>query len=107
MNRLKRVIVILSVAGIIGAGAVVSTALAGQDSDPKAASDREKRLAAGEREAKKMLLLMDKDNNGKVSKQEFMNFMQAEFDRLDVNKDGQLDVNELTHSRVIIRSRGR
>jgi len=54
-----------------------------------------------------MLLLMDKDNSGKVSKQEFMNFMEAEFERLGINKDGQLDVNELTHSRVTIRSRGR
>jgi len=62
MRKVKRAILILSVVGIIGAGAVVSTALAGQDSDPKAASDREKRLAAGERDAKKMLLLMDKDN---------------------------------------------
>lgn len=107
MNRLKRAIVILSVAGIIGVGAVVSTAALAGQADPKTATDREKRLAEGEREAKKMLLLMDKDNNGKVSKQEFMNFMDAEFDRLDINKDGQLDVNELTHSRVTIRSRGR
>jgi len=87
--------------------AMVGTPMAGQEVDPKATAEREKKFAAGEREAKKMLLLMDKDNNGKVSKQEFMNFMEAEFDRLDVNKDGQLDVNELTHSRVTIRSRGR
>ena len=39
---------------------------------------------------------MDKDQNGKVSSQEFTDFMAAEFDRLDTNKDGELDVNELT-----------
>jgi hypothetical protein len=44
---------------------------------------------------KHLLLLMDTDKNGKVSKREFMNFMSREFDRLDTNHDGQLDVNEL------------
>ena len=44
---------------------------------------------------------MDRDKNGKVSRQEFMKFMSAEFDRLDVNKDGELDVKELTGLRVV------
>jgi Ca2+-binding EF-hand superfamily protein len=64
-------------------------------------------VAAGEREAKKLLLLMDTDQSGKVSKQEFMSFMEAEFARLDINKDGELDVKELTDSRVQVRTRGR
>jgi hypothetical protein len=59
----------------------------------------DKKVAAGEEHAKRLLVLMDKDQNGKVSKEEFMNFMAAEFERLDVNKDGQLDVQELTQSR--------
>jgi len=50
----------------------------------------------GESSAKELLKLMDKDRNGKVSRAEFMRFMNAEFNRLDVNKDGELDVNELT-----------
>jgi hypothetical protein len=29
-----------------------------------------------------------------------MRFMEAEFDRLDKSKNGKLDVNELTQSRV-------
>jgi len=74
---------------------------------PKIEARKEKKLAKGEREAKKLLLLMDADQNGKVSKQEFMSFMEAEFERLDVNKDGELDVKELTESRVQIRTRGR
>ena len=64
---------------------------------------KEKKLAAGEAEAKQMLLLMDRDQNGKVSREEFMNFMEAEFDRLDINKDGELDVKELTQSRLMPR----
>jgi len=66
----------------------------------KNAPAREARIEAGEKEARKLLLLMDRDQNGKVSKQEFLSFMEAEFERLDVNKDGQLDVKELTRSQV-------
>jgi Ca2+-binding EF-hand superfamily protein len=51
-------------------------------------------------EVKKLLLLMDKDQNGKVSRDEFMAFMKSEFDRLDVSKDGELDVNEMTGLKV-------
>jgi EF-hand domain pair len=57
-------------------------------------------IAAGENNAKQLLLLMDTDKNGKVSKAEFMAYMEAEFDRLDVNHDGQLDVKELTAPKV-------
>jgi hypothetical protein len=97
---MRKIGTILLIAGaLFGAGN-------GQETDHPAAQ-REKRLAAGERDAKQMLLLMDKDKSGKVSKQEFMTFMEEEFERLDVNKDGQLDVNELTHSRVVVRGRSR
>ena len=47
-----------------------------------------------------LLRLMDKDQNGQVSRKEFMDFMAAEFDRLDVDKNGSLDVGELTALRV-------
>ncbi len=49
---------------------------------------------------KKLLALMDTDKNGKVSKHEFMNFMSKEFDRLDTDHDGDLDVNELAKWQV-------
>jgi hypothetical protein len=100
---------ILIAGGILGAGALVGNRVRAQESAPKAAAPtpNEKKIAAGEKEAKKMLLLMDKDNSGKVSKQEFMSFMEAEFERLDINKDGELDVKELTDSRVQVRTRGR
>jgi hypothetical protein len=58
------------------------------------------KLALGEEEVKQLLLLMDTDKNGKISKAEYMKFMEAEFDRLDKDKSGDLDVNELTRSRL-------
>ena len=91
--------IILGVASMLAAGAVVPTAVTAQSNPPA----KEKKIAAGEKEAKKLLLLMDKDQNGKVSKQEFMSFMEAEFSRLDINKDGELDVNELIQSKFVPR----
>src|ERR1700728_4895228 len=52
-------------------------------------------VAAGEVDVKQLLLLMDADKNGKISRKEFMDFMAAEFDRLDIDKNGELDVKEL------------
>jgi Ca2+-binding EF-hand superfamily protein len=67
---------------------------------PVWAADQTAKAAAADADTKQLLLLMDQDRNGKVSKQEFMAFMEAEFTRLDTNKDGELDVYELTGLRV-------
>jgi len=64
------------------------------------ADDTTTKANAADAETKQLLLLMDQDRNGKVSKQEFMAFMDAEFTRLDTNKDGALDVYELTGLRI-------
>ena len=57
-------------------------------------------VALGADEVKQLLVLMDTDKNGKISKAEFMKFMEAEFDRLDTDKSGELDPKELTKSLV-------
>jgi Ca2+-binding EF-hand superfamily protein len=110
MTRLRSAVLVaaaaIGVCAFIGA-TFVGTPVTAQEPDQKAEALKAKKLAEGEREAKKMLLLMDTDKSGKVSKQEFMSFMEAEFDRLDINKDGELDVKELTDSRVQVRTRGR
>jgi hypothetical protein len=54
------------------------------------------KLALAEDDIKHLLPLMDADKNGKVSMQEYMKFMGAEFDRLDKAKIGELDVKALT-----------
>ena len=91
------------VAALAAGSAKLGTAMAAQDPADQAAKQKEKKIVAGEPEAKQLLLLMDRDQNGKVSKQEFMSFMEAEFQRLDINKDGELDVKELVQSRIVPR----
>jgi uncharacterized membrane protein YdfJ with MMPL/SSD domain len=66
-------------------------------------TEKARKLAAATDAAKQLLLVMDTDKSGKVSKQEWMKFMETEFDRLDTNHKGQLDVKELTQSRVRVR----
>jgi hypothetical protein len=58
-------------------------------------------LAIGEGAVKDLLLLMEPDKNGKISKQAWMRFMGEEFDRLDKDKQGELHVQELRSDRLI------
>jgi hypothetical protein len=89
-KRWTMLLVILAVTALF---AMVGTTTAAQkEATPKAQDN----VAVGEPEVKKMLPLMEQDHDGKVSKQDFMNFMEAEFDRLDKTKDGELDVKKLT-----------
>jgi hypothetical protein len=91
-SRTSIIFVVVVIAMLVGTGAMLGTALGQKASAPKPQDN----LALGKGEVKKLLLLMDTDNDGKVSKQEFMSFMEAEFDRLDQKKEGKLDVKELT-----------
>ena len=73
---------------------------------PVAPSIEPSRIAAGEVDVKQLLLLMDADKNGKISRKEFMDFMQAEFDRLDTDKSGELDIKELEKSQLTTTHHG-
>ncbi len=81
-NRI-RLLIVAAVAGLAGA------AIASPKLDP---------MTAGLKQTVQLLVLMETNHNGVVSKAEFMQFMEAEFDRLDKNKDGALDVKELTQT---------
>jgi Ca2+-binding EF-hand superfamily protein len=52
----------------------------------------------GEDQVRQLLLLMSTDRNGIVTRQEYMKFMGAEFDRLDKEKKGKLDARKLAQS---------
>jgi hypothetical protein len=109
VSKARKIVVAVPIVAVLAAAGVrVGTAIAAQDTaaqtqnagtDPDT-NRKAKNVAAGEVEAKRLLLLMDRDQNGKVSRQEFMSFMESEFERLDVNKDGELDVKELVHTRL-------
>ena len=75
--------------------ALVTIALVGAAAAPSALAVTKRGVVAGETYARQLLQLMDTDKNGKVSRHEFMRFMEAEFDRLDVDHSGELTVEEL------------
>jgi hypothetical protein len=71
-----------------------------QKVDKTIPAPNQRTVELGMEEVKQLVLLMDTDKNGKISKKEFMSFMEAEFDRLDTDKSGELDVRELKQSKV-------
>lgn len=94
LNKTDSVWIVIMVAALIAAG---TGAVAQKTTPPRKTPDA---LVLAEDEVKQLVLLMDTDRNGRISKQEYMKFMEAEFDRLDVNHNGELDVNELKRSRL-------
>jgi len=87
---------IVVVAVLAAIWAILGTAVAQKAATPKP----QDKLALGDAEVTQLLLLIDTDKKGKISKQEWMKFMEGEFDRLDKDKRGELDVKELTQSRL-------
>jgi hypothetical protein len=95
-ERKATLLVVLLVAALFSIGAIVGTSFA-----QKAAAPRpQDQLALGEDDVKRLMLLIGTDKAGKITKQEWMKFMEAEFDRLDKNKSGELDAKELAQSQL-------
>ena len=109
MKKSNRVIVVLTIATLSAVPFVVRAGGQGatQGGVPQTSKTSSpvlppplQKVADGELSAKQLLILTDTNKNGKVSKREFMAFMEAEFDHLDKNKDGELDVRELTKAQM-------
>jgi hypothetical protein len=96
LNPSNRVKLIVIVAVFLAAVTFLGTAAAQKASVPKT----QDRLTLGEENVKQLLLLMDTDKNGMVSKQDYMKFMEAEFQRLDKSHQGQLNAKQLTQSNL-------
>ena len=101
LSKANRVTVIAVISALVAAGSILGTAAAQKDSTPKA----QNKLALGEDQVKQLLLLMETDPHGKVSKQQYMKFMEAEFARLDRDKNGELDVRALTRTTTLTAAR--
>ena len=99
LRRTNIVRAMVAIAALVATWAILGTAVAQKQAVPKA----QDKLALGEPEVKQLLLLIDTDKSGKISKEEWMKFMEAEFDRLDKDKKGQLDAKELERSKVQVR----
>jgi Ca2+-binding EF-hand superfamily protein len=67
------------------------------------ADAQQDKFATANQNVKELLLLMDTDKSGKISKREWMSFMEAEFNRLDKDGSGELDLNELRQSGLSIK----
>ena len=83
---------------LIGATGVAAGIAVAQKQTPATPQDR---LALADGNVKQLLLLMDADNDGKISKREWMSFMEAEFNKLDRDGNGELDPKELLQSKVL------
>lgn len=92
-----------AIAVLFAAGTMVSMQLTAGESAPWTPPKEEAILAEGNAQTMELLRLMDTDKSGKVSRQEFMRFMEAEFDSLDKDKSGELDVRELTRSQLQVK----
>ena len=99
-DRRKIVLVILVIAALLALETMVGTAAAQKGEAIPPPSKKRGVVASREAAAKSLLLLMDTDKDGRVSKQEWMSFMEAEFDRLETNKDGYVDTKDLEHSQL-------
>lgn len=86
---------------LLGAAIALVNVAQGQK-QPAPAKPPEKQTLA-EANVKEMLLLMDTDKDGKISKDEWMKFMSTEFDRLDKDHSGKLDPKELEGSTMSFR----
>jgi len=98
MSRRSLLLAGLLMASMWAGGTLASTSLAQKASVPK----QPDAVAMASEKAKEILAMMDTDKNGKVSKQEWMKFMAAEFDRLDRENKGEVDPKELVQSAVSV-----
>jgi len=81
---------------------IATAAMAGTDVAP---APRDK-FAAANQNVKELLLLLDTDKSGRISKREWMNFMEAEFNKMDKDGSGELDPRELLQSKLAVRQGG-
>ena len=98
LMRTRTISGMLVIAVSIATWAMLGTVVAQKAAVPKP----QDKLALGEEGVKQLLLLMDTDKNGKISEQEWMKFMEAEFHRLDVQKKGEIDRKQLLQSTVSV-----
>ncbi len=91
---------IQSIAGIavFVAAAGISTSVVAADAAKSAAGSD-----GANRYTQALITKMDVNRDGKVTKAEFMKFVEAQFDFLDKDKSGQLDTSEIMNKEYFSR----
>jgi len=108
----KSLAVAFAAAMLVFAVAAGTNAAAAQSAQPAPAAQApaptpaSPAVAAASPEAIKLLKIMDADSDGKISHAEFMAFMEAEFQRLDIDHDGYLNLKELEKSQFAVAHHG-
>ena len=95
----KRSKVILAIAVLAATCAIRGNAAEGGQILPKPV---DKQMLRAD-EAKQKLILMDTDKSGKISRQEWLRFMEAGFDRLDRGRTGSLHPRKLAVTNAQVR----
>jgi hypothetical protein len=95
-RRINNIRIIGIVTVLVVAGTVLCSATAQKMPVPRPQDS----LAMGEDQVRQLMLLMHTDKKGMVSHQEYTRFMEAEFERLDKEKKGELDAKKLAQSNL-------
>ena len=91
MNRRNLLVALMGAGGALAGSAIAQTP----------ASKQPDKYAVVNGHVRELMLLMDTDGNGKISKKEWMSFMEAEFNQLDKDGKGELDPKQLSQSRLV------
>lgn len=94
MNAIKKTGLAVMAMGVLVLGA--GSAYAGAEDETLYTRDFRKEFGT-----MKMMKMMDKDGDHAVTKEEFMNHMDAIFAKMDKNQDGKLDVKEFVYGKVL------
>ena len=92
---LKRMQTVVTVAAFVAACALPVNAAEQKPIAPKP----QDKVALREEAVLQLLPLVDAGKDGTISRQDSIKSMEAEFDRLDKNKNGVLDVRQISQSR--------
>lgn len=85
----------IAILTVLFAAAILLTTAAAQKASVPRPMDR---LAMGEEPAKQLLVAMSANGRDVVTKQEYMKFAEQEFDRLDKENKGALNVRQFSQA---------
>ncbi|HXW56953.1 MAG TPA: hypothetical protein VEJ67_14475 [Candidatus Cybelea sp.] len=96
-DRGKQLALVLAIAAALTLGGTMRNSFGQKASVPRPAPYRN---SLDPDEVRQLLLLIGSSDADRITKQQWMNFMEREFDRLDKNKSGEVDAKELAQSRL-------